>query len=199
MDYKNQLVLTGEINDVGYAIMANVPTSYRTGIEISASAKLFKRLLWEANATVSKNEILNFTEYVDDWDTWSQRANFLGKTDIAFSPAITAMNHFGLDIVKGLRLDITSNYVGKQYIDNTSSDSRSLHAYLINNAQLSYTLHLNFIKEIQFSFMLNNFLNEQYESNAWVYPYYYNGQEAVMDGYFPQAGINFLGGVKVKI
>lgn len=199
MDYKDQLVLTGEINDVGYAIMANVPKSYRAGIELSASARIFKRLLWDANATLSRNKIQNFTEYVDDWDTWSQRVNFLGETDIAFSPAITGMNHFSIDIIKNLRLGLTTHYTGKQYIDNTSNDNRSLDAYLVNDAQLSYTLPLHFIKEIQFSFMLNNFLNEKYVSNAWVYPYYYNGQEASIDGYFPQAGINFLGGVTVKI
>ncbi|MBE0641965.1 MAG: TonB-dependent receptor, partial [Bacteroidales bacterium] len=98
---------------------------------------------------------------------------------------------------KGLKIELLPSYVGKQYIDNTSSDARSLDAFLVNDLRLSYALNPLFFREIQISLLINNLLNEKYESNAWVYRYYYTGDdgkhsEGVYDGYFPQAGRNFL-------
>lgn len=190
MDYKNQLVLTGQINDVGSAIMVNVPKSYRAGIELNGGVQLFKMLRWDANITLSKNIIQSFTEYVDNWDTWIQEANNIGRTDIAFSPNTIANSMFDFSPFKKLNFRINTQYVGKQYIDNTSSNDRALDAYWVNNFSCSYHLYPKFIKQIEFSVGLNNFLNHKYESNAWVYSYIYENKRYKMDGYFPQAMIH---------
>lgn len=198
MIYDNQLILTGEINDVGSAIMTNVKDSYRSGVEISTGLKLFKSLEWNINATFSKNKILNFTEYVDDWDNGSQKAFEIGTTNIAFSPEIVASSVLNYIPVPNLKLSLISNYVGKQYIDNSSNNLRSLDAYFVNNFKISYNLFPKFVDQIEFHLLVNNILNEEYETNAWVYSYILGGERYAMDGFFPQAGTNFLLGVNFK-
>ena len=198
MYYKDQLVLTGMINDVGDPVMENVPQSYRAGIELSLAAKLHRILNWQANVSFSRNKILNFTEYVDDWDHPQQIINSLGKTDIAFSPGIVANNIFDLEPVKDLHLQLISKYVGKQYIDNTSSNDRKLNPYFVNDFLITYSILPKFMKEIVVRLKINNITNTLYESNAWVYRYYSEGIYYSEDGYFPQAGINFLAGISLK-
>lgn len=195
MDYKDQLVLTGEINDVGYAIMTNVEKSYRAGIELSSSLKITKQIDWFVNLNLSRNKIQNFTEFVDDWDTWSQVEKNLGETDLSFSPAIIGSNIIRYQPIRNLFLEFQTKYVGKQYIDNTSSNERSLDPYLVNNFRISYDIKTKFVKELKLIAMANNILDHQYETNAWIYRYYEGGEHKVMDGYFPQAGRNFMGGV----
>ena len=197
MDYKNQLVLTGNINDVGSAIMANVDNSYRTGIELSSGLKFTDNLQWNLNATFSKNKIKNFTQYVDNWDTWGQDVSNLGETDLAFSPNIIA-NSLITYSIKNFSVKFISNYVGEQYIDNTSSKERKLDAYFFNNIKIDYGFKTKLIKNINLSLMVNNIFDEEYETNAWVYQYTFEGEQRVMDGYFPQAGINFLAGLTLK-
>jgi len=198
MNYNNQLALTGEINDVGDAIMVNLPKSYRLGIEISAGAKIIKSLKWEANLALSKNKIKDFTEYVDDWDNGIQRATYLGETNLSFSPEIIANNQFTYNLFKRFDISWMSKYVGKQYIDNTSSENRKLKAYLVNNIRLNYSIETKFIKQINVFLTLNNILNVKYETNAWVYSYYSVNQREVIDGYFPQSGRNFMLGLNLK-
>lgn len=198
MDYNNQLVLTGEINDVGAPVMTNVDQSYRLGMELVTGYKILQNLTWDFNITFSRNKILGFTEYVDDWDTWSQRSEYLGNTDLSFSPSLVAGNSIGWEPVKNLNLSVISKYVGKQFIDNTSNDSRVLNPYLIHDFSARYKIHTRIIPEIDFNFLLNNFSNTAYESNAWIYRYYYQDVEQFMDGYFPQAGIHFLFGITIK-
>lgn len=198
MKYKDQLVLTGQINDVGDPVMTNVPESYRLGIEISAGAKISSKLKWNGNIALSQNKIKNFTEYLDDWTTGIQRVSNLGTTDLSFSPAVIISNQFNYEILKGLSLALNTKYVGKQYIDNSSSDDRKLKPYFINNLRLNYNLEANFIKNINLFFALNNIFDVKYETNAWIYQYYENNIHKIMDGYFPQAGKNYLIGVNVK-
>lgn len=198
MNYKDQLVLTGEINDVGNPIMTNVDKSYRLGLELSAGVKLFKQLEINANATLSKNKIKNFTEYVDNWDTWSQETIEHGETDLSFSPNLIANNTIDWNITKTLKASFISKFVSRQYIDNTSSNNRSIDPYFVNDLKLSYTIRTKTIKEIGFNLLVNNIFNHEYESNAWVYKYSLGGQIYKMDGYFPQAGTNILGGLTLK-
>lgn len=201
MSYKDQLVLTGEINDVGNPIMTNVDESYRLGLELSAGIKIFKNLRIGGNATLSQNKISNFTEYVDNWDNWEtgeQDVNNLGETDLAFSPNIVANTNITYNAFKNFSAEFLSKYVGKQYIDNTSNINRSIDPYFVNDLKLTYTLKTNLIKEIGLSILINNIFNHEYESNAWVYRYITGGEEYVMDGYFPQAGINIFGGITLK-
>ncbi|NQU53099.1 MAG: TonB-dependent receptor [Bacteroidetes bacterium] len=198
MSYKNQLVLTGEINDVGAPIMVNVDKSFRTGVELQVGVQIAKNFQWNGNTTFSINRINNFTEYVDNWDTWGQEEYELGTTDLAFSPNIVANSQFVYTPTDNFSLAFISTYVGKQYIDNTTNDDRSLNAYFVNNIKADYKFSTNLFKEITLHFMANNLFNHTYESNAWVYSYIYGGERYKMDGYYPQAGVHFMFGVDFK-
>ncbi len=206
MNYTDQLVLTGEINNVGDAIMANVPESYRAGIELAAGWQINKLLRWDVNFTFSQNKIKDFAEYVDNWSYWDDPENqplqyekYLGETDISFSPDIIAGSVIKLKPFKNFGISFISKYVGRQYIDNTSSKERSLDPYFVNNIHLNYRLKTSLVKKIDFFLRLNNVFSEKYESNAWVYRYYYDGVEGEVNGYFPQAEFNFLGGIRITL
>jgi len=198
MQYQNQLVLTGELNDVGAPIMTNVDNSYRAGLELMAGLKLTQTLKWDVNLTLSQNKIKNFIELVDDWDKGEQVPTKLGTTDLAFSPNAIVNSQVSWMAAKGLKVNLQTNSVSKQYIDNSSSNDRKLDAYLVNNLNMSYQVKQNFAKEMTLHLIVNNLFNAQYENNAWVYSYIYDGQRYTMDGYFPQAGINFMAGLNIK-
>lgn len=200
MDYKDQLVLTGEINNVGAPIFTNVPSSYRTGLELVIGWRVSDWVQWEGNASLSKNKIQDFEEYVDNWSyPWEQIATNLGETDLSFSPNVIANSIFTFIPVEDFKIKFISKYVGKQFIDNTSNNARALDAYFMNDLNLSYGIETKFFKEIGFFVNVSNIFSYEYESNAWVYRYYYEGQEDMMDGYFSQAKINFLAGVSLKL
>ena len=198
MYYVDQLVLTGEINSVGAPIMTNADQSFRTGIEIISQYKPLKWFTWKINGTFSLNKILNYTEFIDDWDSGEQRQYFIGTTNISFSPNIVANNEFIFTPVKNFNISWVTKFVSRQYIDNSSRKEYSIDPYCVNNLQLSYTIHTKPIPEIGLYFQINNIFHAQYESNAWLYRYYLGNAEYRMDGYFPQAGINFMGGITLK-
>ena len=205
MDYSNQLVLTGEINDVGAAVMTNVKESYRAGIEFTASFRIASWLSWDANATFSSSKIRDYTGYVDNWDYWDDPENEpyqvveeLGTTDLSFSPGIIAASLIDAEPVEHLHLKLSSRYVGRQYIDNTSSQERSLDPYFINDLMISCSFFPHLLKEVSLNLQAINLFNAKYESNAWVYRYYYEGEHFVIDGYFPQAGLHFMAGIRVS-
>ena len=197
MHYNNQLILTGKINDVGDAIMANVEKSYREGIELMAGVKFLKKFNWNVNATISRNKINDFTEYVEDWDNGGLITNAIGKTDLAYAPKFTASSVLAFKPVNSFEISFLSNYVSKQHIDNTASEDRKLSAYIVNNLKLDYNLKQKLFKEVKLNLLVNNIFNEEYESNGWVYSYFYEGKRNKMDGYFPQAGTNFIFSVSV--
>ncbi len=199
MNYKDQLVQTGKINNVGSPIMTNVPGSYRAGIEFIGAARFLKIVNWQLNATYSQNKILNFVSYVDNWDLWPEQvADTLGKTDISFSPDFTLSSNFSVEPVKRFSISLVSQYVSRQYIDNTSSLERSLNPYFVNDLKFFYSIHTGFIRQMDFWVSVNNIFNVKYESNAWVYRYVYDGSEYEMNGYFPQAEFNFMAGINLK-
>jgi iron complex outermembrane recepter protein len=198
MAYNDQLVLTGKINDVGAPVMVNVDKSHRRGIEMTWGIKILPSLQWDANATLSRNKIKDFTEYVDDWDNGGQQAFKLGTTDLSFSPGLTANSHLRWNTSKKAGLGLISHYAGKQYIDNTSDDSRMLNAWLVSNLTGDYTIKTPLFSEATFRFSINNLFNALYESNAWVYSYILGGERFKMDGYFPQAGRHFMVGLDLK-
>ncbi len=204
MSYKNQLVLTGEINSVGEAIMVNVPHSYRAGLEISAKAGFFrKKLVLTVNATISKNVIKNFTNYIDKYDTnWvfqGQDTIYIGQTNLSFSPNTIFSGVLTYTPISQLSFSVNSKYVGKQYIDNSSAAGRSLKAYSVQGFTTTYSLKTKIFQEIGFNFTINNLFSNKYETNAWVYPFEIGGTVQEVNGYFPQATINFLVGISVKI
>jgi iron complex outermembrane receptor protein len=198
MNYKDQLVFTGQINDVGDAIMKNMKKSYRAGIEISTTWQPIKFIKWQINTTLSRNKIKSYKEFVDDWDTGIQRDTLLGETNIAFSPEIIASSGITVIPFKNFEITLLSKYVGKQYIDNSSSKDRKLNDYFVNNISFRYTLKSKNTSSISLFFSINNLFSEKYESNAWIYSYYLGGERKALDGYYPQAGRNFSGGISVK-
>ncbi|MDP4203131.1 MAG: TonB-dependent receptor [Bacteroidota bacterium] len=204
MYYKNQLILTGKVSDIGEALTSNIPESYRSGIELTAGVKITNWLKWDGNLTLSRNKIKNFTEYdVDVYDAdgnWvNSQSNKLGTTNIAYSPT-TIGNSLITASFKNIEVGLQSSYVGKQYIDNTYSNNRSLSSYFVNNLRINYTIqHVLSLKEIAFSLALNNLFNKQYLSNGYVWYSYYQGNNRVNDlRYFPQAGFNCLAGVAIR-
>ncbi len=205
MDYRDQLVLTGEINDVGSAIMTNVDNSYRLGIEIAAGIRLNNSIRWEGNLTLSKNRIRNMVSFLDNWDYWSDTTGTQniqireehGDTDIAFSPEIVASSIFRYSLLEGMEISLQTKYVGKQYIDNTESEDRKLDPWLINDLLIDYRIPVRFAREFSINMLIANITDHKYESNAWVYRYYYQGNEQAINGFYPQAGIHFMAGIKI--
>jgi len=199
MYYRNQLVLTGKINDVGDPVMENVPQSYRTGIELEGSIRFGEQVTWNLNGTFSSNKIIDFTEYVDNWDEWpAQNVHSLGTTDIAFSPSIVAGSIFRWEPLQSLSFSLISKYVGKQYFDNTSSNERALDPYFVNDFLVLYEFKVKSLEKLGLSLKINNLFNAEYETNAWVYRYYSEGTYGMYDGYFPQAGIHFMVGAELR-
>ena len=198
MYYRNQLVLTGKINDIGEMLTENIPYSYRAGLELYGSAKITDWLKWDLSATLSQNEIINFKEYVDDWDNGGQKTVDYKSTAIAYSPSLLLNSNI---VFKqgNFEAGLQSQYVGKQYIDNTGSNDRALDAYLVNNLRFSYELPVKGIRGINFTIMVNNLLDASYISNAWVYSYYQGGSRLNDFGFYPQAGRNYLAGITVKL
>lgn len=198
MAYKNQLVLTGQINDVGNSVRVNVPKSYRSGVELEGAIALSKSLKWNVNATFSQNKIKDFTEYVINYDTGDYNTINHGKSDISFSPNAIAGSQLTYIIRKDLEIALLSKYVSKQYLDNTSSESRKLDAYFTNDVRLSWTIRPTWAREISFNLLVNNVLEEKYESNGYTYGYFAGGALTQENFYFPQAGRNFLVGVNFR-
>ena len=207
MDYKNQLVLTGQINDVGAYTRTNIANSYRTGIEIEASYKLSDKMNWNGNMTMSQNKIISHTTYIDNWDNWGQEIVDYENTDLAFSPNLIFSSILNYKLMKTTSIDFISKYIGEQFIDNTSSKDRMINDYLVNHLRISYKWKSSIFKTAKLTLQINNLLNNKYVSNAWVYrfisdgwdpreadPYINSDSERGynMAGYFPQATRNYL-------
>ena len=203
MDYKDQLVMTGEINNVGNTIMTNVDKSYRLGLEGSAAFQFNRYFALDFNFALSQNKILNYVDYVDnydaDWNYLGQIENNLGTTDISFSPNIIGGLNFKVTPINHLDIVFQEKYVGRQYIDNTSTLSRSLDPYFVSNVNINYEWKQTLFKDLNFNLSVNNIFNSKYCSNAWVYKAAVSGEEYIEDGYFSQAGINFMFSVIIGI
>ncbi|MFY0697407.1 MAG: TonB-dependent receptor [Balneola sp.] len=195
MLYEDQLVVTGQINDVGGVVRENVPNSSRLGIELEGGVSITSNFSWAANATFSKNKIENYTEFIDDYDNGGQIERNFSDTDIALSPSIIANSILGFS-ENGLTTELTTKYVSKQYLDNTQNDARSIDPYLVNDLRISYAFtNLSFAKGITANLMINNLLDEKYETNGYTFGYVFGGEQR-FNYYYPQAGRNFLLQVK---
>ena len=193
MNYQDQLVLTGAVNSTGDPIRTNVESSYRLGMEAALNYQISKRLLWNGNLTLSQNRIRQFKEEIIDYDTYDMAFIQHENTDIAFSPSVIAGNTLTYTI-GAFEASLLSKYVGKQYLDNTSDEARSLKAYTTQDIRLKYTLK----KGPVFTLLLNNVLNELYSSNGYTYSYRYAGETTTENFYYPQAGFNFLLGASIR-
>ena len=206
MDYDNQLVLTGEYNDVGAYKTKNVKDSYRMGAEITAGVKILEWLRWDGNLVASRNKILNYHQYIDLYDdqdnwNWVGQDSVVGTTTIAFSPTITASSLFTFDVA-GFTATVQINVVSKQYLDNTEDENAMLRAYSTTNLNLQYQLPMqqwckkNNTPDIRLLCQINNIFNAKYANNG--------GAEAsrFQDGsrccwYYAQAGINVHAGFAI--
>lgn len=192
MDYQNQLVVTGALNDVGASIRTNVKESYRMGIELLAGVKVNKRFEWNVNATFSQNKILDFTEFIGDTSI------FYSSTDIALSPNIVAASVLTYIPIKGLEASLQTKYVGRQYLDNSGSEDRDLPAYITSDLIVSYNTSFMDIKNIQFNLLINNLFNEMYSNNGYTYGWFAGNDRVSENWIYPQAGTNVLAGVTLK-
>ncbi|MBK8339576.1 MAG: TonB-dependent receptor [Flavobacteriales bacterium] len=192
MDYTDQLVLTGELNDVGATLRTNVPRSYRTGAELSLAARILPWLTLRGNATLSRNKVRAFTEFVDDWDLGGQQAIDHLDTDLSFSPSMIASGEASFRLwdrpEKGsAELTWIGRYVGDQYLDNTSSPERMLDAYLVHDLRGNVTLlGMKGLRGIDLHVTVRNVFSALYESNGWVYSYVSEGRRQEMVGLFPR-------------
>jgi iron complex outermembrane recepter protein len=202
MDYVNQLVLTGALNDVGAAIRTNADRSIRTGIELDFQYQLSNRWSWAANLSLSRNRIKEFTEVLYDYglnfDDFIVIENLYKNTDISFSPSLISGSILSFKPHKNVELTLLSKYVGRQYLDNTSNIDRSIGAYFVNDWRMIYTWHPKFVKGIDFSLLVNNLFNVEYESNGYTYGYFGGAQAYRENFYYPQAGINFMSSVSIR-
>ena len=205
MDYKDQLILTGQINDVGAYIRENVANSYRAGIELDGAFQASEKWTLGGNIAFSQNKIAEFTEYIDDYSVpdFVQEAITYENTDIAFSPNTVASAIIEYKPVQNLSINWLSKYVGQQFLDNTSNDARSLDAFFTNDLRISYKMQPRFFKSLELNLLVNNIFNEMYEPNGYTFSYFVpgetSGRELVTENfYYPQAGTNFLFGLVMK-
>jgi len=213
MNYENQLVMTGKMNDVGERTHVNVAESFRKGIEIEGTYKLTNKLTWAANMTLSENKIVTpFVEDIDIWDFPYDRTETIEheNTDLAFSPNVIWTSQLNYQLDKNTSVDFISKYVGEQFIDNTSSEDRMLNDYLVNHLRVTYEWESKLFKTAKISLQVNNLLNNEYVNNAWVYRFISDGWDPSgadhyvnadsergynMAGYYPQATRNYLLGL----
>jgi iron complex outermembrane recepter protein len=168
------------------------------GVEVEAGIKLAKTLKINANITLSSNKIKNFTEVVPNYDGDADGVNKFTETNISFSPSTILGSQIIFTPFKNLEFGFLSKVVGKQYLDNTSNENRKLNSYFTNDLRAIYTLKGKTLKEVNFSFLVNNLFNTLYESNGYSYSYIYEKQVVTENFYYPQAGTNVLVGVNLK-
>jgi len=199
MDYKDQLVLSGEMSDTGRPLRTSSGNSYRFGLEIDAEVQIMPTLKIRPNIALSSNKNRDFVTSIDG------ELRNLGKTNISFSPSVIAANMLEYTPVKNFQISLLSKFVGEQFMGNTDSEASKLDSYFINDVNIAYRLNnLPVVKEIVFSALINNIFNVEYISNGFYYTYDddWSNPGAVTTiegaGYFPQATINFLVGATVK-
>ena len=181
MGYKDQLILTGRLDDVGSPIRANTEKSYRLGFEVDATIKLSEKLILRPNFTLSSNKNVDL----------AVEGQYYGTTKIAYSPEVIAGNIIVYSPIESLHVSLLQKYVGEQYMNNIELPSAKLADYFVNDLNVSYEIKPKSIfKSIMITGLVNNILDKKYVSNGAmydIYPYYY-----------PQAGINFLAGLTLK-
>ena len=208
MDYTDQLVLNGKVNEIGEPMAENVKDSYRMGIEVVLGAKITDWLRWDINGTWSKNRIKKYVGYVYNMssvngdivdDLWDQTAIEAGTTPIAFSPSFIG-NSLLTFSYRGLEANFQSQYVSRQYLDNFGTKKNSLDPYFVNHLSLSYSFKSRYTKGITLGATIYNLFNTQYETNGYSQSValYENGDKTKPytlsedPRFYPMAGTNVL-------
>lgn len=213
MDYRDQLVLDGRINDVGAYIRTNVPRSYRAGIEVEGMWAATRRLTLNGSLTISRNKVREFVEYRDNWDTGEQETILFRNTDLAFSPPAVSRAELSWSVLPAawkrhhLSLSWSGKYVGRQFLDNTGNSNTVLPAYFFSDLRFNYDAEGLIGRRLNFIVAINNLFDARFVANGWVYRYISNGYDARPDdpytryegngvyhqaGFFPQAGRNVM-------
>ena len=203
MEYKNQLITTGELNDVGGYIRTNAKKSRRVGVEIS-NRLIIKKFNISSSLTLSKNFVYDFNEVLYDYGSNFNQYNIIKntylKSNIAFSPEIIGYNDIEYKALKNFTTSFKTKYVGKQYLDNTSNTNRSINSYLINSLDVEARLNIKFLKKLFIKFSANNIFNKMYSSNGYTFGYYAGTDYEVRENYlYPQAGRNYMFSLNIKI
>ena len=203
MEYNNQLITTGEVNDVGAYIRENVKKSRRFGVELTNVLNT-KDFYVNSSLSLSRNLVYNFNEtlydYGADFSQYNIIENKYGVTDLAFSPGVLLNNHFEWKANKFLSFILNSKYVGKQYLDNTSNEKRVLKDFLINDFKIQTNLTNNVFNNLFFKIEINNIFNVKYSSNGYTFGYYGGMDYEVRENYFyPQATRNIMFSVSIEI
>lgn len=204
MDYKDQLVLTGQLSDTGNPLSVNVPRSYRLGIELQGEVRPLSRLSWSANATFSRSRIRNFTEYIYR-DGWADPITIpCGSTPIAFSPDITAGSTLAFRFLRDAEAALSTRYVAAQYMDNARSAEARLPGYSVTDLNLAYTFrHIPGVKELRLTFAVYNLFNKKYCNNGYAGAGYTVGPDGMISiyryaGYAAQATTNCMATATIK-
>lgn len=206
MLYKDQLINTGKLNEVGGQTRQNVPDSYRIGLELDARWQIVNNFSWTATATLSQSKIKNFTEYVYD-DAEGREGEFItfnySNTNIAYSPRFIGSNEFAYTY-KNAGIALISKYVGEQNLDNTGGKDengkivRVLDAFFINDVRFTYNVKTLGVKNIGLNFLVNNVFNVRYAANGGAGAYLSDGYFGRYEYFYPQATRNFLLSLNLK-
>ncbi len=198
MDYTDQLVPTGALNDVGATLKVNVPDSYRVGIEIQADGDLGIGFRYQGSLGLSQNRIRQFEEVIYDYTTGFDEIRIQHKdVDIAYSPAFVYSHQVGWSGWNGLGITWMSQYIGEQFLDNTSNHARAIDPWWVQDIQVYWGKQIRNVGELKVRFQVNNVLDQSYSSNGYTYSYVY-GDVVTENFYYPQAGRNWLAGISLS-
>ncbi len=204
MLYRDQLIPTGALNDVGSAVRINVDKSYRLGFELDASWRIHPKFIWSATAALSQNKIQDFVEHIpvynDDFDVVRDELTTHKSTDIAKSPAVVLSNNLTYRPIDALSFSFLSKYISRIYLDNTSEKNRSIAPSFVNNFQAVYSFSAFGIERIDLNLMVNNIFNEKYATSGYTYSMIMEsvGQRDYFNFYYPQAETNAMLGLNIR-
>ena len=197
MRYRDQLVLTGRINDVGAYTRTNIPNSYRLGLELNASHRPTERLDIRGNLTLSDNRIIGLTAFYDDYDNGGQITETFDRSVIAFSPAMVGAMTLNVRPTKRTEISLPAKYVSRQYLDNTGRKSRSLDPYFVQDLHLTWKPEIRGALNTAIRLQVNNLFDVRYEPNGYTFSYMAGGAMTTENYFFPMAGRNFMIGLSV--
>jgi iron complex outermembrane receptor protein len=190
MFYKDQLIPTGALNNVGSPLRMNIPNSYRMGLELDAAWKISAQFGWKATAGLSQNKIKNYTDETS--------GEFIKKTDIALSPSTILSSEFTYRLLHSVEIALLSKYISRQYLDNSSAKVRSIDPSFVNNIRAIYNFSILGLKNIDLGLTVNNILNEKYQTNGYTWGYMDGTSRKYFNFYYPQATTNFMLSLNVK-
>ncbi|SHI66689.1 iron complex outermembrane recepter protein [Hymenobacter daecheongensis DSM 21074] len=198
MRYRNQLVATGQLNDVGTPLRTNVARSYRRGVELTGLISADDKISLSSTLTLSQNRILGYQDVTYDAE-YKPMVGEARTSTISYSPGAVSAHTLEGQPLKGLRLALLYKTVSRQYLDNSENSRRSLQAYQVLDARVRYTIRPTFVKEIELGLLVSNILNREYAANGYTYNYLgASGGLDTFNWYYPQATRNFLASVGVK-